>query len=113
MKPNDLRIDYIEFPATNLPAVRAFYEKVFGWEFTDYGPDYTSFVDGRLGGGFYNAPAAGTGTLVVIYAANLEAMLAKVTEAGAVLTKDVFSFPGGRRFQFRDPGGNELAVWSE
>lgn len=112
---NDKRIDYIEFPATDVAATRRFYEAVFGWKFEDYGPDYTSFVDGRIAGGFYTVPSMGQGpgALVVIYGADLAAIEAKVTEAGGRIVKPVFSFPGGRRFHFADPSGNELAIWSE
>jgi predicted enzyme related to lactoylglutathione lyase len=114
-KPNDKRIDYIEFPATDIAATRQFYQTVFGWTFEDYGPDYTSFADGRIAGGFYKAESVGQGpsALVVIYAAHLGAMEARVTEAGGTIVKPVFSFPGGRRFHFADPSGNQLAVWSE
>ena len=114
MNPNDRRIDYIEFPCTDIEKTKAFYISVFGWKFTDYGPTYTSFEDGRLAGGFTTdaAPVSG-GVLVVIYAADLEAIEKKVQEAGGVIVKPIFSFPGGRRFHFKDPSGNELAVWSE
>ena len=111
---HDRRVDYVEFRATDPQAVRRFYETVFGWKFTDYGPDYTSFEDGRLSGGFARSeerPASG-GALVVIYAADLDATRKRVEEAG-VRTYNEHSFPGGRRFHFTDPGGNELAVWSE
>jgi predicted enzyme related to lactoylglutathione lyase len=111
---NDRRIDYIEFPATDIEATQHFYTEVFGWKFEDYGPEYTSFLDGRLAGGFWKAPAVQSGgALVVIYAADLEAMEAKVKAAGARIVKPAFSFPGGRRFHFADPNGNELAVWSD
>jgi hypothetical protein len=113
-KPNHRRVDYIEFPATDIAATKAFYERVFGWKFTDYGPDYTSFEDGRLAGGFWKAAAAGEGgALVVIYATDLAAMEAEVVAAGGVIVKPAFSFPGGQRFHFTDPSGNELSVWSE
>ena len=108
------RIDYIELPATDLSAVKRFYAAVFGWRFEDYGPDYTSFHDGRLAGGFTtDLPRGSGGVLVVLYSKDLEATLARVREAGGQVVKDVFSFPGGRRFHFTDPSGNELAVWTE
>jgi len=111
---NDRRIDYIEFPATDIPATRAFYSSVFGWKFEDYGPDYTSFLDGRIAGGFWKAAAvARGGVLVVLYAADLEAAEARIKAAGGEIVKPIFSFPGGRRFHFTDPNGNELSVWSE
>ena len=111
---NDRRIDYIEMASTDLAATKRFYEGVFGWKFTDYGPEYTSFEDGRLAGGFYKADAARPGTvLVVIFAVDLEAMEKKVRATKARIVKPIFSFPGGRRFHFADPSGNELAVWSD
>lgn len=110
----DRRIDYIELPATDIGATKRFYMDAFGWKFTDYGPDYTSFEDGRLAGGFTkDGKVAKGGPLVVIYADTLEAQEAKVRQAGGTITKPIFSFPGGRRFHFSDPSGNELAVWSE
>lgn len=111
---NDRRIDYIEVAVTDIEEAKKFYITVFGWQFTDYGPDYTSFQDGRLSGGFRKSPQVQTGgPLVVIYAVNLEAMETKVKAAGGRIVRDIFSFPGGRRFHFIDPSGNELAVWSD
>jgi hypothetical protein len=108
------QIDYIEFPATDISGTKAFYAAVFGWKFEDYGPEYTSFVDGRLAGGFTkDAPLPIKGILVVLYSTDLEGTLAKVKDAGGPITREIFSFPGGRRFHFMDPNGNELAVWSE
>jgi len=111
---NNHRIDYIEFAATDIPATKAFYTSVFGWKFTDYGPDYTSFEDGRISGGFAKAEKIpGNGVLVVIYASELEKTQEAVLRSGGKITKAPFSFPGGRRFHFTDPNGNELSVWSE
>ncbi|MEO7026478.1 MAG: VOC family protein [Caulobacteraceae bacterium] len=108
----DGKIDYIEFPGGDLTAVKAFYGAAFGWSFTDYGPTYAAFEGEGTDGGF-DADAGGPKTpLVILYAADLEAMEAKVRAAGAPITRPVFSFPGGRRFHFRDPAGTELAVWS-
>jgi uncharacterized protein len=113
-KPNDGQMDYIEFPAADIAATKAFYEGVFGWKFTDYGPDYTSFEDGRLAGGFARSDAVKRGgPLVVLYAADLAGMETKVKAAGGAIVKEIFSFPGGRRFHFTDASGNELAVWSD
>jgi predicted enzyme related to lactoylglutathione lyase len=113
----DRRIDYIEFPAGDLEKAKAFYSAAFGWSFQDYGPDYCAFQDAGVDGGFYRAPlraAASEGSaLVVIYADDLEATLDRVIECGGTIVKEIFSFPGGRRFHFADPNGNELAVWSE
>ena len=117
---HNLQMDYIEFPATDIEATKRFYHQVFGWDFQDWGPGYVSFHDGRLAGGFNAeakpAGAAGDGTrgtLVVIYAASLEDVYAKVKAAGGKIVRETFEFPGGRRFHFSDPNGNELAVWSE
>ncbi|HTP89981.1 MAG TPA: VOC family protein [Bryobacteraceae bacterium] len=113
-KPKDGQIDYIEFGALDITATKTFYTAAFGWKFTDYGPDYCSFEDGRLTGGFAHVKEiARRGPLVVFYAADLEAMEAKVKAAGGTIVKPIFSFPGGRRFHFTDPSGNELSVWSD
>ena len=111
---HDRRIDYIELAATDIARTKRFYVDVFGWKFTDYGPDYTSFEDGRLAGGFRKADRTERGgTLIVIFAMDLADAEARVRKAGGTIVKPVFSFPGGRRFHFTDPGGNELAVWSD
>jgi len=111
---NNRRIDYIEMPATDVKATKQFYIDAFGWKFTDYGPDYTSFEDGRLAGGFTKATSVPKGgALIVIYATDLADAEKRVRAAGGKIMKPVFSFPGGRRFHFTDPSGNELAVWSE
>ena len=112
--PNDRRIDYIEFNVTDLARTKAFYGGLFGWQFTDYGPGYTAFTDGRLEGGFTtDAPVRTGGPLVILYADQLEEMQRRVEAAGGRLVKPIFSFPGGRRFHFADPDGYELAVWSK
>ena len=111
---HDRRIDYIEFSVKSVPDAKRFYGNAFGWRFEDYGPDYASFADGRLSGGFQTAKEVRAGgPLVVIYAADLEAMERRVTQAGGKIVRPIFSFPGGRRFHFSDPSGNELAVWSD
>jgi uncharacterized protein len=111
---HNLQMDYIEFPASDIEATKRFYNAVFGWSFTDYGPNYTSFHDGRLGGGFtMSAKPMKGGALVVIYSRLLEDTRSKVVAAGGSIVIDTFEFPGGRRFHFADPNGNELAVWSE
>ncbi len=110
----DRRVDYIEFLTTNVEETKKFYSDVFGWEFTDYGPDYTSFSDGRLAGGFSVAPEVATGgPLVVLYSTNLSEIESRVSESGGQIVRKIFEFPGGRRFHFTDPSGNELAVWSD
>lgn len=107
----DGKIDYVEFPGANLAATKAFYASAFGWTFTDYGPAYAAFEGEGTDGGF-DADSAHAAPLVILYAHDLEAMLAKVTAAGGKVTREIQSFPGGRRFHFRDPAGNELGVWS-
>ncbi|MGR9092834.1 MAG: VOC family protein [Gammaproteobacteria bacterium] len=111
---NENQIDYIEIPATDLTGVRDFFGAMFGWEFHMWGDDYMSFNDGRLNGGFRRAsePAAGGGVLLVFYSADLERDRARVQKLGATISEDIFAFPGGRRFHFTDPVGNEYAIWS-
>jgi len=118
---HNLQVDYIEFPAIDIEATKRFYSHIFGWQFKAWGPDYISFNDGRLGGGFSReSQSAGAdrgaktrGVLVVIYATSLDEIYRKVKEAGGKVARETFDFPGGRRFHFIDPNGNELAVWSE
>jgi len=111
------KINYIELPSRDLAATKAFYSSVFGWAFTDYGPEYTAFDHAGLDGGFYQADLCATtangSALVVIYSKNLEQTQGKVEGAGGIVVKPIFSFPGGRRFHFTDPTGNEMAVWSD
>lgn len=113
----DQKIDYVEFPATDFDAIQAFYENTFNWTFTSYGSEYLAFTDGRLDGGFRRAEQKSTtdtgGALVILYADDLEKTRGNVVSSGGTLIDDIFSFPGGRRFQFADPNGNELAVWSD
>jgi hypothetical protein len=109
----DGKIDYVELPGGDLDQTRAFYREAFGWTFTDYGPTYTAFENSGLDGGFQADVAAGLkAPLVVLYAHDLEAMEAAVRAAGGEIVKPIFAFPGGRRFHFRDPSGNELAVYT-
>lgn len=111
------KINYIEMPAKDLDKTKQFFAKAFGWSFVDYGPDYCSFSDQGIDGGFYRSDlvvSASTGApLVVLYSANLERSLADVVAAGGAIMRPIFTFPGGRRFHFSDPSGNEYAVWSE
>jgi len=110
----DNQIDYIELPAADIPRTKQFYTSAFGWKFTDYGTNYTSFEDVRLAGGFTtDTPAPARGLLLVLYAADLVAAQRRITDAGGKIVKETYSFPGGRRFHFTDPNGNELAVWSD
>ncbi len=108
----DGKIDYVEQPGGDLSATKAFYQKAFGWSFTDYGPSYAAYSEG-LDGGFDADGAAPKAPMVILFSTDLEAMLARVTAAGGTITRPIFSFPGGRRFQFKDPAGNELGVWGD
>lgn len=110
-------IDYIELPMSNFDTAKAFYKKVFNWSFIDYGNDYCAFIDQKLEGGFYRSEQKSTtesgAILPVFYSKNLEDTQEKVISAGGTISKAIFSFPGGRRFQFLDPHGNEWAVWAK
>ena len=111
------KINYVEFPAKDLAATKAFFAKVFGWTFEDYGPDYTAFSNQGINGGFYKSELSALtesgSALIVFYSKDLEQTKDKVEGAGGRIVKPIFSFPGGRRFQFIEPGGNEFAVWSD
>ena len=115
--PNDRKIDYIELPAADFDAVEAFYSSVFGWAFEDYGEGYRAFSGGGLDGGFFRSDArseqSSGAALVIFYAEDLEAVQRAVEAAGGRIVRPIFDFPGGRRFHFADPHGNELAVWSD
>ena len=116
MNNQNERLNYVEFPASNIQATKQFFEKAFNWSFVDYGPDYTSFSDQGLDGGFYRADlkstAANGAALLVLLSENLELTQRNVEKAGGTITQAIFDFPGGRRFHFVEPSGNELAVWS-
>ena len=111
------KLNYIEFPARNIAATKDFFASAFGWTFTDYGPEYAAFSDEGLDGGFYKADKSSTiengASLLIFYSKDLESTLAKVKNAGGEISKPIFPFPGGRRFHFIVPSGNELAVWSD
>lgn len=113
----NLKIDYVEFPASDFDAVQNFYQQTFGWNFTEYGPDYRAFSDGKIDGGFYRSGGKSTtangAALVIFYALDIDEAKEKVQANGGTIVKDIFAFPGGRRFQFTDPHGNELAIWSD
>ena len=107
-------IDYVEFKAHDLEKTKHFYTQLFGWKFTDYGPAYVSFEESGLAGGFEKSDdVISKGALVVLYHNDLEKLKGAIENAGGRIAKDIFSFPGGRRFHFLDPSGNELAVWSD
>ena len=110
----DGKIDYIELPGGDLPATKGFYASAFGWTFTDYGPAYAATENAGVDAGFNADPGdRAKAPLVILFATALEAAEARVKAAGGAITRAIFSFPGGRRFHFTDPSGNELAVFSE
>jgi len=107
-------IDYVELPGKNLAEIKRFYAAAFGWRFLDYGPTYVAVEGAGLDAGFQgDAAEAPAKPLVILYAQDLEGMQGEVEAAGGQVVRPIFSFPGGRRFHFRDPAGNELAVWSD
>ncbi|OYX35460.1 MAG: glyoxalase family protein [Caulobacterales bacterium 32-69-10] len=108
----DGKIDYVEFRGADMAAIQGFYGKAFGWTFTAYGPSYAAFEQG-VDGGFDTDSQEMKPPLVILYAKDLEAMEVRVFDAGGTITVPIYAFPGGRRFHFTDPAGNELAVWSE
>ena len=114
MTRQEKRIDYVEIPVTDLEITKAFFNALFGWEFQDWGPDYASFNDGRLDGGFRRSgePAPASGVLLVFYSEDLERDVERVEALGATISQPIFEFPGGRRFHFVDPAGTEFAMWS-
>ncbi len=111
------KLNYVEFQAKDLDATKTFFQKVFGWSFQDYGSEYTAFSNEGLDGGFFksskSASAQQGSPLLVIYSKNLEKSLSDVEKNGGGILQPIFSFPGGRRFHFAEPSGNEFAVWSE
>ncbi|MFN0139752.1 MAG: VOC family protein [Pyrinomonadaceae bacterium] len=114
---NHEKINYVEFPARDLEATKSFFMKTFGWSFEDYGPEYISFDNSGIAGGFYkgelSARTENGSALIVLYSNDLESTLKNIVAAGGVIVRDIFSFPGGRRFHFSEPSGNEFGVWSE
>jgi len=111
------QINYIELPAQDLAAIKRFYSKLFGWVFIDYGPEYSAFSNAGIAGGFYQSESVSVAqsgaALVVLFSENLEKTEAEISAEGGTICVPIFSFPGGRRFHFLDPNGNELAVWSD
>ncbi len=111
------KINYVEFGAADLAATKAFFQSAFGWSFVDYGPEYSAFSNEGLDGGFFKSDLASStsngGALIIFYSNDLESTLSKVKNARGHVVKEIFSFPGGRRFHFVEPSGNEFAVWSD
>jgi len=115
--PRENHIDYVEFPAQSAHAfasVKQFYKDVFGWSFQDWGDDYSDTRDSGISSGFSaDASHRPPAPLVVLFTADLEGAKERVIKAGGKILKDIVSFPGGRRFQYSDPAGNQLGVWSD
>jgi len=111
------KINYVELPAKDISAAKDFFSTAFGWSFVAYGPQYAAFADQGIDGGFFQSDLCATtergSALIVFYSNNLMATQAKIEAAGGSINKPIFSFPGGRRFHFTDPNGNEYAVWSD
>lgn len=111
------KINYLEIQVKSVGDTKKFFSAVFGWDFTDYGDDYTCFTNGGIDGGFYTSDKVhrvDTGSpLIVLYSSDLEKTQIKIESNGGEILKPTYSFPGGRRFHFSDPNGNEFAVWSE
>ena len=111
------KINYVEFPACDLEMTKRFFNTVFGWQFQDFGSEYTAFGDDGLDGGFYRADlksrTSSGSALVVFYSKDLEGTLKKIEGAGGEIVEPIFGFPGGRRFHFCEPSGNEFAVWTK
>lgn len=112
----NLKLNYVEFPACDIPATKQFFEQAFDWTFQDFGPEYTAFTGQGLDGGFYQSEltsiAANGAALLVLVSEDLESTQAVVEAAGGKISTAIFSFPGGRRFHFIEPSGNEFAVWT-
>lgn len=112
------KINYLEFPTKDINASKDFFQKAFSWEFTDYGPEYTAFSQSSSGleGGFYASDLSMSthsgSALVVLFSESLEQTQKRIEQCGGSIVKGIFAFPGGRRFHFTDPTGNEFAVWS-
>ena len=111
------KIDYVEFPAKDIEVAKAFFSAAFGWSFVDYGPEYVAFSNEGIDGGFYKSDltvSTNNGSpLIVFYSKEIEQTQSKIENSGGTIIKPIFSFPGGRRFHFCDPNGNEYAVWSD
>ena len=111
------KINYIEFPSRDINVTKAFFTEVFAWSFTDYGSEYTAFSNAGIDGGFFKSDRVVStqngSALIVFYSQALEQTQLKIENAGGSIVKPIFPFPGGRRFHFSDPNGNEYAVWSD
>ena len=115
--PNHGKLDYVEFATRDIKSTQQFFESAFAWSFNSFGEDYIAFSNEGMDGGFFSADSVAASDrgapLLIFYSENLEATQTKITEAGGTIVREIFDFPGGRRFHFSEPGGNELAVWSD
>ena len=107
------QVQYLEFLTKDISRAKKFYTESFGWKFTDYGPEYTSFAGDYVDGGFTPGEPVKGSILVILYSQDIERTRNKVIDAGGIVVRETFNFPGGKRFHFSDPDGYELAVWSE
>ncbi len=111
------KVNYVELPAKNLQATKDFFSQAFGWSFQDFGPEYSSFSNQGIDGGFYKSDLSSLtsngAALIVFYSSDLVATQAKIIQANGIIVKPIFTFPGGRRLHFTEPSGNEFAVWSD
>lgn len=116
---NHETINYVEYPCSELEKTKVFFTNVFGWKFTDFGDEYSAFSkkESGLDGGFFKANLKNDVTkgaaLIVFYSNDLEATQLKIEKHNGIINEAIFSFPGGRRFHFKDPSDNEFAVWSD
>jgi len=115
--PQNGKINYVELPAKDLSEIKEFFTEVFDWSFEDFGPEYCAFSNAGLDGGFYQSDLVSStkngAALIVFYTQELTLMEDKIKKAGGIIIKAIFSFPGGKRFHFSDPNGNEYAIWSD
>ena len=111
------KINYVEFPAKDIEAAKEFFTAVFAWSFVDYGPGYSAFTNEGIDGGFFKSALSSSAkkgaALIVFYSNDLNMTKSKIEKAGGSNLKAIFCFPGGRRFHFSDPNGNEYAVWTD
>lgn len=111
------KINYVELPSKDLPATKDFFSQVFDWSFQDFGSEYAAFLNQGINGGFYKSDLSSStdngAALIVFYSQNIAATQTKIEKANGIIVKPIFSFPGGHRFHFIEPGGNEFAVWSD
>lgn len=105
------KIDYIEFPSDNRALTSAFFQAAFGWGIVSYGPSYDALADAGIDGGVDQAESRVAATMAIVRTDDLDGAERRVLAAGGTVTREQFDFPGGRRFHFREPGGNEMAVY--